>query len=79
MAFGLVDNILVYSYGLKRKSRTNIILGGFSGGAPALIGYVAVTTTGMTGFVELQQNEFAAQDRGFTADRKSTRLNSSHT
>jgi isocitrate lyase len=23
--------------------------------------------TGMTGFVELQQNEFAAQDRGFTA------------
>ena len=34
MAFGLVDNILVYSYGLKRKSRTNIVLGGFSGGAP---------------------------------------------
>ena len=23
--------------------------------------------TGMTGFVELQQNEFAAQERGFTA------------
>jgi len=41
---------LVYSYGLKRKSRTNIILGGFSGGAPALIGYVAVTTTGLWDF-----------------------------
>ena len=47
MIFGLVDNILVYSYALKRRSRTNIILGGFSGGAPAMIGYVAVTTTGL--------------------------------
>ena len=44
MAFGLFDNILVYSKWLKRRSQTNIILGGFSGGAPALIGYVAVTT-----------------------------------
>jgi protoheme IX farnesyltransferase len=43
MAFGLVDNILVYSKLLKRKSRSNIVLGGFSGGAPAMIGYVAVT------------------------------------
>ncbi len=47
MVFGLADNILVYSYLLKRKSRTNIILGGFSGGAPAMIGYVAVTTHGL--------------------------------
>lgn len=47
MAFGLVDNILVYSHALKRKSRTNIVLGGFSGGAPAMIGYVAVTTQGL--------------------------------
>ena len=47
MVFGLVDNILVYSKLLKRRSRTNIILGGFSGGAPAMIGYVAVTTTGL--------------------------------
>src|SRR5437879_1917187 len=47
MAFGLVDNILVYSKLLKRRSRTNIVLGGFSGGAPAMIGYVAVTTTGL--------------------------------
>jgi heme o synthase len=44
MAFGLFDNILVYSKWLKRRSKMNIILGGFSGGAPAMIGYVAVTT-----------------------------------
>jgi protoheme IX farnesyltransferase len=44
MAFGLFDNIIIYSKWLKRRSITNIILGGFSGGAPALIGYVAVTT-----------------------------------
>ncbi len=44
MAFGLFDNIIVYSKWLKRKSQTNIILGGFSGAVPALIGYVAVTT-----------------------------------
>jgi protoheme IX farnesyltransferase len=47
MAFGLVDNILIYSKLLKRTSRTNIVLGGFSGGAPAMIGYVAVTSTGL--------------------------------
>ncbi|MFQ5920895.1 MAG: heme o synthase [Nitrososphaerales archaeon] len=45
MAFGLFDNVLVYSKWLKRRSTSNIILGGFSGGAPALIGYVAVTTS----------------------------------
>ena len=44
MVFGLFDNIIVYSKWLKRRSQINIILGGFSGGAPALIGYVAVTT-----------------------------------
>lgn len=44
MAFGLFDNIIIYSKWLKRRSQINIILGGFSGGAPALIGYVAVTT-----------------------------------
>ena len=47
MAFGLADNILVYSKLLKRRSRTNIVLGGFSGGAPAMIGYVAVTSVGL--------------------------------
>ena len=43
MAFGLFDNIIVYSKWLKRRSQINIILGGFSGAAPAMIGYVAVT------------------------------------
>ena len=44
MLFGLFDNVVVYSKWLKRRSQSNIILGGFSGGAPALIGYVTVTT-----------------------------------
>ena len=43
IAFALIDNILVYSYILKRRSRTNIILGGLWGGAPPLIGWVAVS------------------------------------
>jgi len=43
IAFALINNILVYSYMLKRRSRTNIILGGLCGGAPPLIGWVAVT------------------------------------
>jgi len=45
IAFALINNILVYSYMLKRRSRTNIILGGLCGGAPPLIGWVAVTMT----------------------------------
>ena len=45
IAFGLVNNIIVYSYMLKRNSRTNIILGGLCGGSPPMIGWVAVTTT----------------------------------
>jgi len=45
IAFGLVNNILVYSYMLKRNSRTNIILGGLCGGSPPMIGWVAVTMT----------------------------------
>ncbi len=44
IAFALANNVLVYSYGLKRTSRTNIILGGLCGGAPPMIGWVAVTT-----------------------------------
>lgn len=43
IAFGLANNVLVYSYALKRNSRTNIILGGLCGGAPPMIGWVAVT------------------------------------
>ncbi|HEX5981897.1 MAG TPA: heme o synthase, partial [Nitrososphaeraceae archaeon] len=44
MMFGLFDNIIIYSKWLKRRSQSNIILGGFSGGVPAFIGYVTVTT-----------------------------------
>lgn len=47
IGFGLVNNILIYSYLLKRNSRTNIILGGLCGGAPPMIGWVAVTTAGL--------------------------------
>ena len=43
IAFGLVNNILIYSYVLKRNSRTNIILGGLCGGSPPMIGWVAVS------------------------------------
>ena len=43
IAFALVNNIIIYSYILKRNSRTNIILGGLCGGSPPLIGWVAVT------------------------------------
>ncbi len=45
IAFGLLNNIIVYSYVLKRNSRTNIILGGLCGGSPPMIGWVAVTMT----------------------------------
>lgn len=45
IAFGLLNNILVYSYVLKRNSRTNIILGGLCGGSPPMIGWVVVTMT----------------------------------
>ena len=43
IAFGLFNNVLVYSYALKRSSRANIILGGLCGGAPPMIGWVAVS------------------------------------
>jgi heme o synthase len=42
MLLGLVDNIVVYSLLLKRRSWLNIILGGVSGGMPVLVGYTAV-------------------------------------
>ena len=41
MAFGLVDNIIIYSYLTKRRTSWNVILGSFSGGAPVVIGYTA--------------------------------------
>ncbi|MBI2184627.1 MAG: protoheme IX farnesyltransferase [Thaumarchaeota archaeon] len=45
MLAGILDNVVVYSKLLKRRSPTNIILGGFSGGMPVMIGYAAVTGT----------------------------------
>jgi protoheme IX farnesyltransferase len=42
MLVGLLDNVVVYSLLLKRRSWLNIILGGFSGGMPVLVGYSAV-------------------------------------
>ncbi len=42
MLVGLIDNIVVYSLLLKRRSWLSIILGGVSGGMPVLVGYTAV-------------------------------------
>ena len=39
---GFVDNVLVYSLLMKRRSPLNIILGGLSGGIPVLFGWAAV-------------------------------------
>ena len=39
---GWADNVLVYSLLMKRRSPLNVILGGFSGGLPALVGWAAV-------------------------------------
>jgi protoheme IX farnesyltransferase len=43
IAFGLADNLVVYALLTKRTSPLSIVLGAPSGGAPAFIGYVAVT------------------------------------
>jgi protoheme IX farnesyltransferase len=45
MIFGLIDNIIIYSYLSKRRTSWNIILGSFSGGAPIIIGYTTATHT----------------------------------
>ena len=45
MLAGLIDNVVVYSLLLKRRSWLNIILGGVSGGMPVLVGYSAVAGT----------------------------------
>ncbi|MBI3858792.1 MAG: protoheme IX farnesyltransferase [Thaumarchaeota archaeon] len=45
MLVGLVDNVVVYSLLLKRRSWLNIILGGISGGMPVLVGYSAAANT----------------------------------
>ena len=41
MLAGFLDYTMVYSYILKRRSWSNIILGGFSGVMPVLVGYYA--------------------------------------
>ncbi|MGP8126885.1 MAG: heme o synthase [Candidatus Bathyarchaeia archaeon] len=43
IAFGVLDNVVVYSLLLKRRSSLNIILGGVSGGLPVMFGWSAVT------------------------------------
>ncbi len=43
MALGIFDNVVVYSLWLKRRNPVNVILGGFSGGIPALFGWTAAT------------------------------------
>ncbi len=52
MALGVVDNVIIYSMLLKRRSPLNIILGGFSGGFPVLFGWSAATP-GPVGSVSL--------------------------
>jgi len=42
MLIGFLDYTVVYSYLLKRRTWLNIILGGFSGVMPVLVGYFAV-------------------------------------
>ena len=43
IALGVIDNVIVYSLFLKRRSPLNIILGGVSGGLPVMFGWSAVT------------------------------------
>ncbi|WP_297217306.1 heme o synthase [Thermoplasma sp.] len=43
MVLGLFDNVFVYSYLTKRRTPWNIILGGFSGGFPVVIGWYTIT------------------------------------
>jgi len=43
IAFGLVDNIVVYNVLTKRKTHWNIVLAAPSGGVPALVGYASMT------------------------------------
>jgi protoheme IX farnesyltransferase len=43
IACGILDNVVVYSLLLKRRSPLNIILGGVSGGLPVMFGWSAAT------------------------------------
>ena len=43
MILGVFDNVIIYSYLLKRRTPWSVVLGGFSGGFPVLIGWFTVT------------------------------------
>lgn len=43
LLLGVLDNVVVYSLWLKRRNPVNIILGGLSGGLPAMFGWTVVT------------------------------------
>ncbi|MFQ5711557.1 MAG: heme o synthase [Candidatus Geothermarchaeales archaeon] len=43
MLLGILDNVVIYSFWLKRRNPINIILGGLSGGMPALFGWVSAS------------------------------------
>jgi len=45
LLLGFVDDAVVYNLLTKRRSPLNIILGGFSGGLPALFGWTALTNS----------------------------------
>ena len=45
LLLGVLDNVVVYSLLLKRRNPLNILLGGFSGGLPAMFGWSTVTGT----------------------------------
>lgn len=45
MSIGIVDNVYIYSYLLKKVSSYSIIYGGFSGAFPVLIGWYTVTSS----------------------------------
>jgi protoheme IX farnesyltransferase len=45
ISLGVLDNVVVYSLLLKRRSSLNIILGGVSGGLPVMFGWSALTNS----------------------------------
>ncbi|MGC8505609.1 MAG: heme o synthase [Thermoplasmata archaeon] len=45
ISFGIADNVVVYSLLLKRRTPWSVILGGFSGGIPVLVGWYTVTSS----------------------------------
>ncbi len=45
LLLGVLDNVIVYSLLLKRRSSINIVLGGVSGGLPVIFGWTVITGT----------------------------------